>query len=62
VITLLDLAALDEVVILEKGDFSNGFWRMLVQEANKQWIFAYAMPNLSGSPVHIILHAALQMG
>jgi hypothetical protein len=61
VIALLDSAALDEVVMLEKRDLSDRFWRMLVQEA-KQWNFAYGMPNLPGSPVYIVLPAALQMG
>jgi hypothetical protein len=47
--------------MLSKIDLSDGFWRMLVEEA-KQLNFAYVMPDPPGSPVQIVVPAALQMG
>jgi hypothetical protein len=61
VLALLDAAALDEVVMLAKIDLSDGFWRMIVQE-DQQCNFAYVMPDPPGSPIRIVVPAALQMG
>jgi hypothetical protein len=61
VITLLDSVELDEVVMLSKIDLSDGFWRMLVQEA-EQLNFAYVMPDPPGAQTRIVVPAALQMG
>jgi hypothetical protein len=61
VVTLLDSAALDDVVMLTKIDLSDGFWRMLVRELD-MYNFAYVMPDPPGSPIRIVIPAALQMG
>ena len=61
VLTLLDSAALDEVVMLAKIDLSDGFWRMLVEQ-DQQVNFAYVMPDPPGHPTRIVVPAALQMG
>jgi hypothetical protein len=61
VLTLLDSADMDEVVMLAKIDLSDGFWRMLVEE-DQQYNFAYVMPDPEGSPVRVVVPAALQMG
>jgi hypothetical protein len=58
VLTLLDSAALDEVVMLAKIDLSDGFWRMLVEE-DQQLNFAYVMPDPSGHPTRIVVPTAL---
>jgi hypothetical protein len=59
--SLLDSAENDEVVMLSKIDLSDGFWRMLVEEEHK-WNFAYVMPDPPGDPVRIVVPSALQMG
>jgi hypothetical protein len=48
-LSLIDSAAADEVVMLSKIDLSDGFWRMLVEEEQK-WNFAYVMPDPPGHP------------
>jgi hypothetical protein len=61
VLTLLDSAALDEVIMLAKIDLSDGFWRMLVEE-DQQFNFAYVMPDPPGQPTCTVVPVALQMG
>ena len=61
VVTLMDSAALDEVVMMSKIDLSDGFWRMLVQE-DDMWNFAYVMPDAPGTPTRIVVPSSLQMG
>jgi hypothetical protein len=61
VVTLMDSAALDEVVMMTKIDLSDGFWRMLVEDG-EQLNFAYVMPDPPGSPIRIVVPDALQMG
>jgi hypothetical protein len=60
-LSLLDSAETDEVVMLSKIDLSDGFWRMLVAEDQK-WNFAYVMPDPPGHPTRIVVPSALQMG
>jgi hypothetical protein len=57
----MDSVELDEVVMLSKIDLSDGFWWMLVDKA-EQLNCAYVMPDPPGSPVRIVVPAALQMG
>jgi hypothetical protein len=60
-LSLIDSAEADEVVMLSKIDLSDGFWRMLVEEEQK-WNFAYVMPDPPGHPTRIVVPSALQMG
>lgn len=59
-LTLLDSAALDEIVMLSKIDLSDGFLLMLVEEA-QQYNFTYIMPNPEGHLIRVV-PIALQMG
>jgi hypothetical protein len=60
-LSLMDSAENDEVVMLSKIDLSDGFWRMLVDE-EQTWNFAYVMPDPPGHPTRIVVPSALQMG
>jgi hypothetical protein len=51
----------EETIMFAKIDLSDGFWRMLVHEADK-WNFAYALPGTVGDPIRLIIPHALQMG
>jgi hypothetical protein len=61
VLTLMNEAEANEVVMLSKIDLSDGFWRMLVA-GDEVWNFCYVMPDPPGSPVRIVVPSALQMG
>jgi hypothetical protein len=60
-LSLMDSAENDEVVMLSKIDLSDGFWRMLVKQ-EQTWNFAYVMPDPPGHPIRIVTSSALQMG
>jgi hypothetical protein len=61
IVTLMDDAEADEVVMFSKIDLSDGFWRMLV--ASKEvWNFCYMLPDPPGHPIRIVVPSALQMG
>jgi hypothetical protein len=51
----------DQEIRLSKVDLSDGFWRLLVEPAQK-WNFCYVMPDPPGSRVRIVVPLALQMG
>jgi hypothetical protein len=51
----------DQEISLAKVDLSDGFWRLLVEPAQK-WNFCYVMPNPPGARVRIAVPSALQMG
>ena len=50
-----------ETINFSKIDLSDGFWRMVVAEADK-WNFAYVLPGPPGSPIRLVIPLALQMG
>ena len=51
----------EETINFSKIDLSDGFWRMVVTEADK-WNFAYVLPGPPGSPIRLVIPHALQMG
>jgi hypothetical protein len=51
----------EETINFAKIDLSDGFWRMLVTEADK-WNFAYVLPKSAAGPTRLIIPHALQMG
>jgi hypothetical protein len=51
----------DQEIRLSKVDLSDGFWRLLVEPAQK-WNFCYVMPDPPGARVRIVVPSALQMG
>jgi hypothetical protein len=55
------LSPQDQEIGLSKVDLSDGFWRLLVEPAQK-WNFCYVMPDPPGSRVRIVVPSALQMG
>jgi hypothetical protein len=48
-------------ILLSKVDLSDGFWRIIVEEAAR-WNFCYVMPDPPGAPIRIVIPSALQMG
>jgi hypothetical protein len=48
-------------ILLSKVDLSDGFWRIIVEEAAR-WNFCYVMPDPPGAPIRIVVPSALQMG
>jgi hypothetical protein len=48
-------------ILLSKVDLSEGFWRIIVEEAARR-NFCYVMPDPPGSPIRIGIPSALQMG
>ena len=51
----------DQEIRLSKVDLSDGFWRLLVEPAQK-WNFCYVMPDPPGARTRIVVPSALQMG
>jgi hypothetical protein len=47
-------------VLFSKLDVSNGFWRLVVQEADS-YNFAYVLPQQDGEPIRIVVPSAVQM-
>ena len=60
-LNLMDVVPREEIIMFAKIDLSDGFWRMLVQEADK-WNFAYVLPGTVGEPTRLLIPHALQMG
>jgi hypothetical protein len=50
-----------ESINFSKIDLSDGFWRMIVPEADC-WHFAYVLPDAPGEPTRLVIPHALQMG
>ncbi len=48
-------------IIFFKFNISDGFWRLIVQEADSH-NFAYLLPQAKGEPCWIVVPAAVQMG
>jgi hypothetical protein len=48
-------------ILFSKLDISDGFWRLIVQEANS-YNFAYVLPQEGGEPCRAVVPAAVQMG
>ena len=48
-------------ILFSKLDISDGFWRLIVQEADC-FNFAYVLPQAEGEPCRIVVPAAVQMG
>jgi hypothetical protein len=48
-------------ILFSKLDISNGFWRLVVREADS-FNFAYVLPQQAGEPVRIVVPSAVQMG
>ncbi len=48
-------------ILFSKLDISNGFWHLVVQEADS-FNFAYVLPQQAGKPVRIVVPSAVQMG
>ncbi len=46
---------------MSKLDISNGFWRLIVQDADC-FNFAYVLPQQEGKPCRIVVLSAVQMG
>ena len=57
----MDAVPAEETIMFAKIDLSDGFWRMLVAEADK-WNFAYVLPGVAGQPTNLVIPHALQMG
>ena len=51
----------EETILFSKIDLSDGFWRMVVSEADS-YNFAYVLPDVEGAPLRIVVPQALQMG
>ena len=48
-------------ILFSKLDISDGFWRLIVQEADS-YNFAYVLPQEAGEPCWVVVPAAVQMG
>jgi hypothetical protein len=48
-------------ILFSKLDISDGFWRLIVQEADS-YNFAYVLPQEAGEPCRVVVPAAVQMG
>jgi hypothetical protein len=48
-------------ILLSKLDISNGFWRLVVQEADS-YNFAYVLPQQDREPIQIVVPSAVQIG
>ncbi len=48
-------------ILMSKLDISNGFWRLIVGEADC-FNFAYVLPQRVGAPCKIVVPSAVQMG
>ena len=48
-------------ILFSKLDISDGFWRLIVQEADS-YNFAYVLPQEASEPCRLVIPAAVQMG
>ncbi len=48
-------------ILFCKLDISDGFWRLVIQEADC-FNFAYVLPQAGGEPIRLAIPAAVQMG
>jgi len=48
-------------ILLSKLDISDGFWRLIVQDADS-YNFVYVLPQEAGEPCQVVVPAAVQMG
>ena len=48
-------------ILFCKLDISDGFWRLMIQEADC-FNFAYVLPQAVGEPIRLVIPAAVQMG
>ncbi len=48
-------------ILFSKLDISDGFWRLIVQEADS-YNFSYVLPQEAGEPCQIVVPAAVQLG
>ncbi len=48
-------------ILFSKLDISDGFWRLVVQEADS-YNFGYVLPQHDGEPIQIVVPSAVQMG
>jgi hypothetical protein len=48
-------------ILFCKIDISNGFWHLVIQEADC-FNFAYLLPQATGEPIRLVIPAAVQMG
>jgi hypothetical protein len=48
-------------ILISKLDISDGFWRLIVQDADC-FNFAYVLPQQEGKPCKIVIPSAVQMG
>jgi hypothetical protein len=51
----------DAKVFMEKWDIKDGFWRMDCRD-DKEWDFAYVLPQPEGQPVRLVMPTLFQMG
>ena len=51
----------DAVILEEKWDTKDGFWRLDCKEG-QEWNFAYVLPQPGGKPGKIVVPTSLQMG
>ena len=54
-------APVNATVFMAKFDIKDEFWRLDFQEG-REWNFAYVLPQLSGSPIKLMVPTSLQMG
>ncbi len=51
----------DVVILLEKWDIQDGFWRLNCQQG-EEWNFSYVLPQAAGEPTRLVVPTSLQMG